>query len=90
VNGRAHAATMDLGATVNGDDSYVVVASYDGAGPVRLWLNGVEGTPSGNVVGAVGANDALVALGAEPAAVAATSWRGLVQMMTIQAWPTPD
>jgi hypothetical protein len=90
VNGRAHAATMDLGATVNGDDSYLVVGSYDGAGPVRLWLNGVEGTPSGNVVGAVGANDALIALGAEPAAVAATSWRGLVQMMTIQAWPTPD
>jgi hypothetical protein len=90
VGGRAHAATMDLGATFNGDDSYFVVASYDGAGPVRLWVNGVEGTASGNLVGAIGDNDALIALGAEPAAVAATSWRGLIQMMTIQAWPTPD
>jgi hypothetical protein len=90
VGGRAHAATMDLGATFNGDDSYFVVASYDGAGPVRLWVNGVEGTASGNAVGAVGDNDAPVALGAEPGAVAATSWRGLIQMMTIQAWPTPD
>jgi hypothetical protein len=74
---------------LNHTDSVFVVGSYDGRGQVHLWVDGVEGTASADVSGAITRNDAPITLGAEPGAIAATRWIGLIQRASVTSWPTP-
>jgi hypothetical protein len=88
VGGKAYAAVMAAPA-LNHTDSVFVVGSYDGRGQVHLWVDGAPGTASAEITGGVTRNDAPITLGAEPGAIAATRWIGLIQSVSVTSWPTP-
>jgi len=87
VGGTYHYATYDA-TLLNGNDSYFVVGAYDGAGKVRLWVNGVEGTPSATLSGGVETNDLNIVVAANPAPndTFGSYWGGLVQSVMVVDW----
>jgi hypothetical protein len=87
VNGAYTYATAPL-SSLNGTDSYFIIAAYDGDGAVRLWVNNVQQTASGTITGGVGANGVQIVIGADPQGT--TSQRfyfaGKIQQVMVQKW----
>jgi hypothetical protein len=87
VNGAYTYATAPL-SSLNGTNSYFIIAAYDGSGAVRLWVDNVQKTASATITGGVGANGSPIVIGADPQGT--TSQRfyfsGKVQQVMVQRW----
>jgi glycerophosphoryl diester phosphodiesterase len=87
VNGAYTYATAPL-SSLNGTNSYFIIAAYDGDGAVRLWVDNVEKTASAVITGGVGANGSPIVIGADPQGT--TSQRfyfsGKIQQVMVQRW----